>query len=148
MYSVLKIAPRRAKITLLIKTFHKHQLNPRTFPVFPGATSNSRRFPGFSRVVDTLYSQWLGICCCMHEITCNDWSFAVNRPAVWNSILTEMLTHAKYRKVKSKVIAFCGCIFFNIKTQSFQVIFGISEHVAFVWLLYAWCTAGQRGSKF
>ena len=29
------------------KIFHEHQLNCRTFPVFPGAISNSKRFPGF-----------------------------------------------------------------------------------------------------
>jgi len=33
------------------KAFQEHQLNSRRFPVFPGAISNSRRFPG---VVDTL----------------------------------------------------------------------------------------------
>jgi len=54
MYSFLKIA-WGAKITLLIKKiFQEHQLNSRRFP---GAISNSRKFPGFQAVpgvVDTL----------------------------------------------------------------------------------------------
>jgi len=36
------------------KIFQEHQLNFRRFPVFPGAISNSRRFPGVSGVAKVL----------------------------------------------------------------------------------------------
>ena len=46
MYSLLKIA-WQAKVSLLIIIFEEYQLNSSRFPVFPGAISNFKIFPGF-----------------------------------------------------------------------------------------------------
>jgi len=52
--TVYQKSPTRENYTANYKIFREHQLNCRRFPVFQGAISNSRRFPG---VVDTLQQQ-------------------------------------------------------------------------------------------
>jgi len=37
-----------------VKNFQENQLNSSRFPLFPGGIKNSRRFPVFQEVVDTL----------------------------------------------------------------------------------------------
>ena len=63
------------------KIFKEHQLNSSIFSAFPGAISNSRRFPGFPGVVHTLKFVYvvrqkaaIGATCCRWSTTISSWS--------------------------------------------------------------------------